>query len=39
MSHDHEHLVALKGYCSQQCSLVYEYMEGGSLLKVLSNHS
>ena len=35
MSHDHKHLVTLKGYCPRKSALVYEHMEGGTLLGVI----
>ena len=31
MSHNHQNLVTLKGFCPSAAALVYEYMEGGNL--------
>ena len=35
MSHDHQHLVTLKGFCPTQRALVYEFMDGGNLEQLL----
>lgn len=37
MSHDHQYIVTLKGYCPRLKALVYELMEGGSLLEFITS--
>ena len=37
MSKDHQYIVTLKGYCPPLKALVYELMDGGSLLDFIKN--